>query len=183
MLGNFYSCDKFRISALFSFTASAHGKKHSLPVECNCRDGDGGDEDAGGLEGAEHFAGQVVRAERPVVGELLHQRERHRDQTQHQVGHGQVHDEHVARGAHGGLANHCNHHQAIAAGAEHDEQSVGGDQRVVGERRFDTAIGRILGQDVQVDERTSNVKYPRDVAERVVGRKVEPSHVELRQIR
>ena len=162
----------------YKSTGARRKQKHSLPVECNCGDGDGGDEDAGGLEGAEHFAGQVVCAERPVVGELLHQRERHRDQTQHQVGHCQVHDEHVARGAHCGLANHRHHHQAIAARAEHDEQCVGGDQRVIGERRVNAAIGLILGQDFRVDIQTRKVQKPRDVADRVVGREVEPSQVE-----
>jgi len=58
----------------------------------------------------------------PSRHQHLHQDERLREETECQVGDGQVDDENVTRSSHGCVARHDETHETVAERAERDEQ-------------------------------------------------------------
>jgi len=90
-------------------------------VECDGGDTDGRDEHCGSRTHTHELAHE--RSQSPGRHQNFQQVERLREQTEREVGDGQVDDEDVTRSPHGGVA--CDHeaHQTVAGRTERDQQS------------------------------------------------------------
>lgn len=97
------------------------------PVEGDGCDADGGDEDVGTLEHGDQLAHEATQL--PLGAEEQVEVEGLREDAQRQIRDGQVDDEDVARSAHVRVACHHVAHEAVAQGAEGNEQGVGQDEK------------------------------------------------------
>ena len=95
-------------------------------IERDRCDADCRDEHVGAGDHRHQLAHEV--SERPDGHGDLHQVEGLREEAERQVGHGQVDDEHVARGAHVPVASHHVADEPVAGGAEDDEDGEGDDE-------------------------------------------------------
>ena len=68
----------------------------------------------------------------PRLVEDLDEGERHRDEAEHQVRDGEVHDEDVPRGPHGRVTHHHEDDEEVAHAADEDHRSVEDDDEGVG---------------------------------------------------
>ena len=129
-------------------TANVTTSTYLKAVECYRRNADGRHEHVRARKHRHELAHEV--AEVPHGHRDLHQVEGLREETQRQVGYGQVDDEDVTRSAHVRVLRDDVAHESISGCAEHDEESEGNDEHDLG-ARCEVAHGNhalvVLGQE------------------------------------